>query len=86
MSKKIKEGDIIICETDKSGKLCAVTRSAYLEMGLKHTVGDVEILNDEINKIQAKLRGHTSMWCKMAGVGSNWNHDKRIKDSLMERT
>ena len=39
----IKNQDIVILETDKSGKLCVVSWEEYTRMGREHTGRDQEI-------------------------------------------
>ena len=43
LQKMIKNQDIVILETDKSGKLCVVSWEEYTRMGREHTGRDQEI-------------------------------------------
>ena len=51
MQKKIKDGVLVILKTDKSGKLCAVSREEYVKMGEAHTSRDEEITRKGIIEI-----------------------------------
>ena len=43
LKKRVKEGQIVICKTDKSGKFGVASLEAYKQMGEVHTRGDEEI-------------------------------------------
>ena len=43
LQKRMKAKDLIILKTDKSGKLCVVSKEKYLRMGEEHTKRDMEI-------------------------------------------
>ena len=43
LQKRMKEKEIIILKTDKSGKMCVTTREEYEKMGHKHTKKDEKI-------------------------------------------
>ena len=36
LQKRISSGELIICETDKSSKLCVLSRDQYIASGLQH--------------------------------------------------
>ena len=36
LKKRVNEGEIIVCQTDKSGRFCVLTRDQYLEAGQAH--------------------------------------------------
>ena len=40
LRKRIEDEEIIVMETDKSGKLALTTRETYLKLGDAHTAGD----------------------------------------------
>ena len=43
LQKRIREKEVVILKTDKSGRLCLVTREEYERMGLEHTSKDTKI-------------------------------------------
>ena len=43
LQKRIKNKEIVILKTDKTGKFCVAEREAYLEMGREQIAGDIEI-------------------------------------------
>ena len=40
LKKRIDEGEITICQTDKSGRFCVLTREQYMEAGMEHVKND----------------------------------------------
>ena len=58
MQKRVKEGKIIICQCDKSGKFAVLTREQYIEAGNKHTKNDMEVTTEVSRNIERNLNGH----------------------------
>ena len=57
MKQRVAKKEVVVCRTDKSGKLGICSLSAYREMGNTHTVGDKVIGVNEVRDIQKKLNG-----------------------------
>ena len=81
LQKRIKEKEVVILKTDKSGKLCLATREEYERMGAEHTGKDAEIDRKGIIEKEKQLNGHVFFWSKMWGSGDAHNHRARIIDS-----
>ena len=73
IQKRIKDGDLIVMKTDKSGKLSVTTREKYLEMGDEHVKGDEEIGRDKLREIDKTMSDHATAWVGIWGTGQN--HD-----------
>ena len=58
LKKRVADGEIIVCQTDKSGRFCVLTREQYLEAGLKHTRKDMKIGQEDHEEIQRAVNGH----------------------------
>jgi hypothetical protein len=83
LKKKVKEGVLIICQTDMSGRFCVMSREDYRMAGSKHTSKDREITNEENEEIQRALNGHMRWWGDIWNVGSHWNQKDRCKRNLL---
>ena len=81
LQKRMRNQEIVICKSDKSGKLCVVSREEYIRMGQEHTSKDVEIDRKTIIEKEKQLNGHVFFWSKMWGSGEDHNHRDRIIDS-----
>ena len=53
--KRREEGEIVIVLTDKSGKLCVMTKEDYLKLGEEHVKKDKEIGREQVRKCEAEL-------------------------------
>ena len=71
LKKRSKDGDLIIMQTDKSGKLAAVDPELYLKMGGIHTKNDTVIDMDLVEAMAKITDAHCSCWIKMLGVGDH---------------
>ena len=81
LQKRIREKEVVILKTDKSGKMCLVTREEYEKMGLEHTKKDAHIDRKGIIEKEKQLNGHVFFWSKMWGSGEAHKHRDRIIDS-----
>ena len=72
LKKKIKEGSILICQTDKSGRFCVMDREQYRLAGHEHTSKDRRITNEEHGEIQRAINGHMRWWGGIWNLGSHW--------------
>ena len=86
MKRKVKRGEILICPTDKSGKVIITDPDTYLILGQEHTRKDQEITPEEVAETQRKLNGHASMLQKGFGIGDNWGHGDRVRDTIINHS
>ena len=83
LKKRVADGEVVIVPTDKSGRLAIMTRAAYMEAGLKHTLKDKLVGWQEIKDSQKELNGHVSMLIKSFRIGSRWDHGARVRETTM---
>ena len=81
LKKRIKDGELLVIKTDKSGKLGVISREKYQEMGLRDSLNDVKIERNEIRKIEKKINDHTRMLLKVVNAGKAHGHLERISNS-----
>ena len=58
---RVKNKEILVVLTDKSGNLCMVTPEAYETMGEIHTSKDEKVEIHEVEKTQKILIGHINV-------------------------
>ena len=51
LKRRVKNGEIIILQTDKSGKFCVTDIETYRRMGREHSKNDKEVSLEEIEKV-----------------------------------
>ena len=81
LKKRVKEGEIVIMESDKSGKLSVATTEKYLEMGEVHVGKDIEIDEEDLKEREKFLNGHVSMFLKISNMGEDWGHQQRHREA-----
>ena len=86
LRKRTKDGELIICETDKSGKLVVMSQETYLKAGYVHTAGDKEINLDGVRQLEKKCNGHSSMLMKIFNIGSDWGHHDRHRETKINHS
>ena len=83
LKKRVASGELIVCQTDKSGRFCVLTRSQYLEAGLEHTKKDRKISQEDHEEIQRAVNGHMRWWGTIWCLGSNWSQEARCLSNLL---
>ena len=86
LKSRIKKGELLVCPSDKSGKLVVTDPETYLILGSEHTKNDTQISQDEVARIQQTLNGHQSMLIKGFNIGGAWNHTDRVRESTISQS
>ena len=86
LQKRIRDKEIVVMKTDKSGKFAVTTMEIYIEMGSVHTKKDRMISRAELIEIEKQLNGHATYWCKMWGTGGAHDHMSRVISSKVTRS
>ena len=81
LRKRIEEGKLIVCQTDKSGRLCVMPMEMYMEAGEVHSAGDMEVDKEFVHNTQRRLNGNVSMWIKCLDMGADWKHQNRLRET-----
>ena len=58
LKKRVSDGELIICQTDKSSRFSVLSRKQYLDSGKQHTEKDKKITWKEAKYIQGQLNSH----------------------------
>ena len=85
LKQRIKSGEIIICETDKSRKFAALTPAQYLESGLQHTTKDLQIEPERVKRIQNVVNSHVEWLKEITNIGKNVGHESRMSNNLSDK-
>ena len=86
LQKRIRNHEILVIKTDKSGKLAVIDRDKYLEMGKEKCLQDRKIGREEHREIERRIEDHTRFWCKMLKSGINHEHQDRITKSKISHS
>ena len=71
LRKRVKEGKIVLVQTDKSWRLAVLTREQYQETGEPHLKDTTEIGPGFLRTNQSILNGHMSWWAAILNLGAN---------------
>ena len=83
LQKKLEEGHLFVCQTDKSGRFALLTRQQYLDAGKKHTDKDKEIDIQENEEVERTLNGHLNGGKKFPTWASTGSRRTGIKGTFL---
>ena len=78
LQKRVASGNIVICESDKSAKLCVLSKEQYIAAGLEHCKNDLEVSSTDVKRLQTYVNANVQWLHEIFGSGSFWNHEGRI--------
>ena len=79
MNKHVKECEVVVCETDKSGRLAVVSRELYDLMGDEH-VKDNKIVDwADVESAQRLIKGHLRCLNNIFQPGSESQSEDRVR-------
>ena len=84
MKKRVAYGELIICQTDKSGRFCVLTREQYLEAERVHVDKDRKIDLEEQKEVERAVNGHMRWWNEIWSLGGNWSQESRCLANLLK--
>ena len=79
----MKDGEIVVIPSDKTGNLCVMTRCTYEKAGMKHVKNDLEVGMEELKMAQSEINGHVAMCIKMFKIGKGWGHTDRVRETML---
>ena len=75
----MKDGELVIVETEKSSRFAVMTMQEYEAAGTKNIENDQEVDLEYVIRNERHINGHMSMILKMFMVGSTWSHEHRTR-------
>ena len=80
LKERIKQGDLQITQTDKSGRFAVMYKKQYLDSGYQHTSKDQEIGWGEVQYLQGQVNHHVWWLTKILGYSAKKDHDRMSKN------
>jgi len=80
LKAKIKEGDLIISQTDKSSRYAVLSKDQYLESGNLHTSKDREIQWKEVKYLQSQLNSHVWWLANILKYGEKTDPSRMLRN------
>ena len=81
LKEKVRDGKLLIVQTDKSSRFAVMTMEEYERAGKKHTMNDEQVELDQVIRTEAQINGHMSMLMKTLMVGKDWGHQDRTRST-----
>ena len=86
-AKLQKRDDVVVFQTDKSGRFAVDTRENYVEATMPHIVGDAIVEEAVHLRAQKEANAHSVMWTRMLKAGENSGTKalsgmQRVKDNM----
>ena len=81
----MKDKNLIVTKTDKSGRQCLLTADEYVQMGEQHVEGDVVKTRKEVEKNEDILNCHALQFCRLLGVCDGENCARRLKSAMINQ-
>ena len=85
LTDKVSSGDIVVFQTDKSGRFAVDTTENYKNTGSCHVGDDTIITIKEHQQIEELTNVHARCWVRMLGVGTQQKDQTHIKDNMLSR-
>ena len=87
LAKLQKRDDVVVFQTDKSGRFAVDTRENYVEATMPHIVGDAIVEEAVHLRAQKEANAHSVMWTRMLKAGENSGTKalsgmQRVKDNM----
>ena len=83
LNKRQSKREIVVFQTDKSGKMSIDAPENYAEAASPHIENDIIITQEEYEKIEETTNAHAKCWMRMLNVGKKTNNDERYKSSML---
>ena len=80
LKNRIKQGEVVVTMTDKSGRMAVVTRDQYFKSGEAHTKKDKQLAWNEVKYIQNQLNNHTWWLSSILGNSKGTDQSRMFKN------
>ena len=80
LKDRMKEGELVVTQTDKSSRFAVLTQQQYLESGKVHTKKDKEISWKEVRYIQTQINSHVWWLSHILGYASKTDPARMLRN------
>ena len=81
VSESLKEKEMVVFVSDKTGHFVADTIPNYENALHEHVVNDRRIDNKKVRSIEMKCNHHIKQFNRMFHVGATWGHERRVANA-----
>ena len=81
IKERIRDKEVVVFATDKTGELSIDSTSNYLDALKKHTVNDRKIDKKTVKTLENRCNDHLKQFNKMFSVGATFGHEQRVANA-----
>ena len=85
LASRVKNGEILVQQTDKSGKLAITTKEEYVASLQPHVISDKVITLEEKNETEKILNGHSIQLTRILRMGESHRHEPRVRQAVTNK-
>ena len=82
LKERVKRNEVVVYQTDKSGRFSIDSPENYKESGTPHIREDPVITMKEHRDMEHTVNAHANAWVRMINAGSNQNDTDRIRKNV----
>ena len=82
LKRRVGAGELVICPTDKSGRLAVYKTEDYVTAMQPHVQNDPVISLEEKKTLENVLNGHSIQLGRILRIGEAHNHGDRVKQAM----
>ena len=79
--ERVKEKEIVVFASDKTGHFTADTVPSYLDALNEHIENDTKVNEKKVRNIERKCNHHMKQFNRMFRVGATWRHQRRVANA-----
>ena len=85
ITRRVREKEVVVFQTDKSGRLSVDTPENYRQSSLVHVEQDVVVSEVEVQGIEKDISAHSEAWSRILCIGKNWNQLSRVRNNMTSK-
>ncbi len=83
LTDKVKGKNVVVFETDKSGRFSVDTPENYKLASQLHVNNDEVICPAVVAGIERSASAHSQSWSRILNIGGNWNQSDRVRRNMI---
>jgi hypothetical protein len=85
LKNRVKEDEILIYQTDKSGRFSVDKPENYIKSMFPLYHLDRLVCMEEVDKLEKQYSAHAGVWGRILGIGETWRQQARVKEALSSK-
>ena len=86
LQQKVREGEVVVFETDKSSRFSVDTIDNYKDICNVHMKDDEIVSLNEYDRVEKRHSAHAIMWARMLRAGVDTGQEERVKNNMISKS